>query len=508
MPFPDIKDVGILAGFERWGCPYHGLATGGIIAGSGQAVSQPIGGDTYVLRVPGVAPLDLTPAQIASDAANHFEWLDYAILAGYSQKLYGGPSLGPLGWIYASADGSRWWIKLTSSANITGNSQTFTFQVKRFGEFMPSGELVTETYTRTVALSDCGQSTPTVTLHSGIETGTGTYDYTVNTYSLFLEDTKPDGSVAVFGLQNMDPLNLLNWTPAWFAGEPMSMGFLAVTVSDGASGPTIAVAVMHTRAESLGTYEYHPTDPDVGRRIVSDRIIAVWFDGDTPHPVKLSMDIVSDRKTVPTGSCSSSGNYTFSLAWSSKTADFVCSAFNASSNAGSPTYIVTGTYNYSFEAGLLSASADYSFDNGGDGTSTQLWPGVQFWWDNYLHSASPPQAYHAAFILAADSYAATVGSTVTGKKAYVCLKRLNNKQFCFLGMTFDTLAEVVIDTGGGGYHWDQTNDMVWLGGFTPAGKDSLQGALGVHINVVPSGTTHPTTGVPSIRADGVPICHV
>jgi len=40
MPFPDLNDVGILAGFERWGCPYHGLATGGIIAGNEKLLAE------------------------------------------------------------------------------------------------------------------------------------------------------------------------------------------------------------------------------------------------------------------------------------------------------------------------------------------------------------------------------------------------------------------------------------------------------------------------------------
>lgn len=518
----DDVTVPLDAEVHVFGTPYHGLVENGTLTlpnAATMAISQPAGGSTYVVRVPGVAPVSRTPAEAAADAAAGRQWLDYGILAGDWQKLYG-LQLGPLGWIYCSeADNKRWWIKLTSASSITGNSQTFTFSVKLFGAIGGTPE----EYTRSVTVTDIGQSTPTVTFHSGIETGTGLYDYTVNTYTLHLEDTRPDGAVAVIGLRNSDPLKLLNWTPAWLAGEPMSMGFLAVTVSDGPSGPVVSVSVLHTRAESLGTLvstegTYHSTD----------RIIAVWFDGDTPKPVKVSYYFPDAYCYKPaTGfscpggtyneTCDSVATAVITLSWGSVVATYECNgewhrtAEMWCSSPVDPSYSLgsgSGSGSFTWEGSLVSGSNVYA---SGDAqvAGSRLWSNIWimgFWQGSSLLTSSHPNAYHGNGVLHASTPNGDPGSSASGDKVWWALKRLNNKQFGILGMRYphDTDPQ-----GGDPYAaWSQTNDMVWLGGFTPAGKDSLQGNLGVHANIVPKGAVHPVTGVPVLRADATPVCYI
>lgn len=513
LAFPDIKDVGVVARFERWGYPWHGLATAGSLDTSTHPIVQPSGGDTYLQRFPGVPALNLPPAQVAADALVGMQWLDYLIVSGKNQQIYGSIDLGPLGWIYGSSDGSRWWIKITSGATVSGNSATFAFSVVRFGEFNGTPE----TYTRTVALSDLGQATPTVTFSSGSESGTSGYSCTATTLQVDLDDVQQDGSQAVIALRSNCPAGLLSWTPSWWAGERVPLGFLLVSIADGASGPTVSVSVLHSRAATLGsantTNGYH----------VADRILGVWFDSaGTAMPVKLSMDFPlnldqtywSDPGGYPYSeslSASSTGNWTWRLDWGAKTATW-SAAVSASQSATrskasvSDPLVCSYSGNVSYSVGSLLAGT-YNYTSSGCAISVAASCNIGYFeWDSSgTQYASVQQAYPGAGIIKPDMLG--FSGARTGSLFAWCVKRLSNKYFALLAMKFPVGSD--IQPADPFAAWSQTNDMVLIGGFCPAGNDvSNAGALGIQPNVVPTVTVNPESNSPFLKPNGQAVCYV
>lgn len=140
MALPDIKDVGILAGFVRWGWPYHGLATtsGGstTIVPSGKVIPDPYTGNAWLIDK-GLAALDMTPAEITAEAAEGREWLNYGMISG--GVLYGTalPAYGlvPNSWIFVDSDGLNWLIELASWTFPSTNVVRLTLSIVRFGLF-------------------------------------------------------------------------------------------------------------------------------------------------------------------------------------------------------------------------------------------------------------------------------------------------------------------------------------------------------------------------------------
>ena len=130
MALPDIKDVGIVADFVRWGYPWHGLCRGGSVVlpdASTRSVAQPSGGDVLALRVPGTAAIDLTPAEIVAEAAQGREWYDYTVMSGAAHSFYETP-IGSNSWIWAKSATEKWRVVLSVATigTVAGPSTTVT----------------------------------------------------------------------------------------------------------------------------------------------------------------------------------------------------------------------------------------------------------------------------------------------------------------------------------------------------------------------------------------------
>lgn len=140
MALPDIKDAGILAGFARWGWPYHGLCEGGVIGSSGKTITQPLGGNAWLIDK-ALPALDIAPAVVASELAAGREWRNYALIAGgqvngtwLPRRSLGGIYEGSA-YIHIDADGVPWMITLQGANFPGGNVTRMLFDIVRFGHF-------------------------------------------------------------------------------------------------------------------------------------------------------------------------------------------------------------------------------------------------------------------------------------------------------------------------------------------------------------------------------------
>ena len=137
---PDIKDAGILAGFERWGWPWHGLCQAGIIAGSGTAIPVPDTGHAWLIDK-GLPPVALTPDEAITEAAANREWLNYGMISGgvlYGTRLPRQNILGqpePSAFIHVDEDGINWLIALSGSSFPAAGVCRVFFSIVRFGHF-------------------------------------------------------------------------------------------------------------------------------------------------------------------------------------------------------------------------------------------------------------------------------------------------------------------------------------------------------------------------------------
>ena len=135
MALPDLKDVGILAGFVRWGWPWHGLCEGGVIGTSGKTITQPATGDSWLIDK-GLPPLDIDPAVVISEAAAGREWRNYALI--HSSKIYD-THLGQDAYVFVDEDGANWLIEVSVTFTGTANVARITLSIVRFGVFKPGG---------------------------------------------------------------------------------------------------------------------------------------------------------------------------------------------------------------------------------------------------------------------------------------------------------------------------------------------------------------------------------
>lgn len=128
MALPDIRAVGALAGFERWGWPWHGIISGGTIGSTGKAHPQPVNNDAWLIDR-GLSALDLTAEQIAAEAAAGREWRNYALIPG--GHVYG-THLGNDTFIHIDIVGDAWRITLSYSFP-SAQTLRITADITRFG---------------------------------------------------------------------------------------------------------------------------------------------------------------------------------------------------------------------------------------------------------------------------------------------------------------------------------------------------------------------------------------
>lgn len=140
MALTDIKAAGILAGFTRWGWPWHGLCQGGAIGTSGKTISQPLDGDAWLIDK-GLPALDMTPAEIASEAAQGREWRNYAMLSGGLVNGTWLPRVLKFGiyettaFIHVDQDGINWLVNLEFGSFPSSNTCRLNLSIVRFGYF-------------------------------------------------------------------------------------------------------------------------------------------------------------------------------------------------------------------------------------------------------------------------------------------------------------------------------------------------------------------------------------
>ena len=226
-----LKRVGI------WGHPWHGLVKSGTLTlpnGQQVAYPQPVGGDTHLLAVPGVQPVERTPDELIEDAAAGRQWWTAVTLSGRQSQLYSKP-LGAGRWIYVDPDGVRWLVSTSlnnNAADIQRMAQTIT--LARFGEFYGAPEV----HTYSVPALYVGQDYPEVfsSESSPLEPG-------AILGSLF--STHPSGQAAAFVLTAVyAPVNRIN---------PLRpVGWLELTLSGPGGACSVQLGVLHTRAATLG----------------------------------------------------------------------------------------------------------------------------------------------------------------------------------------------------------------------------------------------------------------
>lgn len=368
------------------GHPFHGLVRGGVLVlpnGVQMTYRQPVGGNTYVFKKPGIAVITRSPADQITDTAAGYQWRNYALISGGNSQLYG-HDLGVLAWIYLAADGSRWQVRLMQTyATFSLTSWDFYFAVSRFGDF----GIPAESYTIHTTLTDLGQpSAQNLFLRMNANIGGTNYiianQITAGTF--WLSDVSPDGSEAIIGMDgDIDPnLTSVGALPAWMGEQGMPLGFLKFNFSG--SGPSIAVSgsILYTRAQVMPTMSKNGTvlttssnatiEPNAAPCTFDSvgRIVAVWYDQNgTAQPVKIDKHV--EYLPVAIGGPAVTANSSYTLTYGVFTTSVVSS--NVAQIGG--TYVGTSgypyTYNWKMDAGfwtdsgstyLLSSTATYASD--------------------------------------------------------------------------------------------------------------------------------------------------
>jgi hypothetical protein len=91
-----MRDDFDLDELTAWGCPWHGIVSGGnlttTVGGVIREWAQPDSGDCWLVKAHDIPEVTRTPEQLELDAAAGAEWRDYALLTGwYQRQLYGKP---------------------------------------------------------------------------------------------------------------------------------------------------------------------------------------------------------------------------------------------------------------------------------------------------------------------------------------------------------------------------------------------------------------------------------
>lgn len=178
MALPDIKDAGILAEFERWGWPWHGLIKGGMVGSTGKAVTQPGYGSAWLIDM-GLPALDIAPGVVASEAAAGREWRNYALIPG--GRVHD-TALGANKYIHVDEAGVRWLVGMSFSyPELLDQKIRITFSVVQFGHF---GDGVKTPVSTSIDVQ-CNYLTYSV------------YNYSYEGFETILEDVWTNGSRAL-----------------------------------------------------------------------------------------------------------------------------------------------------------------------------------------------------------------------------------------------------------------------------------------------------------------------
>lgn len=219
MALPDIKDAGLLAHFEIWGWPYHGLCTSGVIDLAGsltKTITTPAHGSAWLIDR-GLDPIVRTSGQLTVDASLGHEWRNYGLISG---GVVHGTQLGANKYIHVDEAGKRWLITVgTHTIGLTTNQVGLRFTIVQFGLF---GE---------------GVKTPIVVdkIVSCHDITWSMYGYTYEGSEVLLEDVWTSGAKALvsFGLTRTSTPSLK---------DLFSVMEVVITGSGGADGSGLVIS--------------------------------------------------------------------------------------------------------------------------------------------------------------------------------------------------------------------------------------------------------------------------
>ncbi|MCY1491620.1 hypothetical protein D9M68_254100 [compost metagenome] len=246
----------------RFGFTAHGVATGiqtgtrQLIVGSetfplpfnwpfqSGEISEPY--DTHLLRVPGLAPPELPPEEIAAEAAVGRTWQHYALLSEDRFVLFGQVLAG---WVCIDPAGERWLIRTTPHINrsIVLADQPLTLSVSA----VPFGHLDEPAATpvvQSITLADLGQGS-----------GQPPPSANANPQALMLRvgSVSSHGRQVVIELHGVESLAVaatrrINTAPA---------GFLLLELTGDGPDFDLSLSVLRTRTQVLGTYTQNRAAP-------------------------------------------------------------------------------------------------------------------------------------------------------------------------------------------------------------------------------------------------------
>lgn len=269
MPLSDIKDAGILASFERWGWPWHGLIQSDTIASTGQDHTQPTICDSWLIDK-GLDPIDLTPEQIAAYAADGMEWRNYALIpGGYVYNT----DIGSDAYIHVDEAGDCWRVELAFSFPAT-NTLRITATIGRFGLIVPSDEAPDPPVTVEKVVDVACEE---IELNNAVAIATFGIPYTSRDARLF--DVWTNGSKAIAGV-------LLNYSSY---ADLFSVAEITITGEGGDDGSTLSVSAVEIKGQSsltLGaeTWTDYPPNDTYSSTVNWDLIDSTYADVCPPEP--------------------------------------------------------------------------------------------------------------------------------------------------------------------------------------------------------------------------------
>lgn len=249
MALPDIKDAGAILEVLRFGWPWHGVIAGSEVAATGQPYAQPAVNESWLVDM-GLAEIDLTPEQIASEAAAGRSWLNYALLPRGS--VYN-TSIGDASFIHVDAVGNRWRIDLAFSFPAL-QTLRITADITEFGVLVVNdGAATAATVQKTVDVV-CTEIETTNSVPTGV---------TYTSRSARIEDVYTNGSKALIGVHLNDGT----------VADLFSIVTLEISGNGGVDGSGLELSAAESLAQTALTLgvdnsEYSVEDPEYYRGVL------------------------------------------------------------------------------------------------------------------------------------------------------------------------------------------------------------------------------------------------
>lgn len=243
MALADIKDAGILAGFTRWGWPWHGLISGGdavtpgMIGATGQLHPQPLDGMYYGNNAGwlidlGLPPVALTSPEAAYYAGLNMEWRNYALIAGgYVYGTY----IGDEAYLHIDEAGAAWRITL-AYAFPGSHVLRITATIERFGYLRVDGEYTPPAPRVQVIDVTCGY----IELSPQPPGASGAYPY-LTRYGQ-IQDVFTNGGKALLGVLLRAPYGIDALGDYLFNDDLFSLVELSISGSGGGDGSGLVLS--------------------------------------------------------------------------------------------------------------------------------------------------------------------------------------------------------------------------------------------------------------------------